>query len=96
MPEKFECERWDIETLINQADGEKDLPADRLFALVLLWTGRVNDMREHDLQDRQEWGLAEGYENACQDLISALDVIYPGWREQGMEKLIPKFNVMEG
>jgi hypothetical protein len=86
----FHSERWDITNLINQ----RGQPTDRLYALVLLWLGRANDFGEnlHYHPSMDAWnkaGQQRAYRVAAQDLIAALDVIYPGWRITGYPKLIP-------
>lgn len=85
--------------LINQSDGGKDGPADRLFALVLLWNGRASDLADRASLEETPAGrnAMEGaafiWRKAAADLLMALDVIYPDWRagwKTRMGNFVPK------
>lgn len=94
---EFKSGNWSVDVLINQSDGRKDPPADRLFALSILWLSRANDLdeRQSGMSEAVDRLIADGctaaYRQAAKEIIMALDVVYPGWREQGLEKLIPRW-----
>jgi hypothetical protein len=87
---EFKSSRWDIAGLINHPNS---LPSDRLFGLVLLWKGRASDNRDRlradGTLDETSLAATRAYTHCADELIAALDVIYPGWRDEGMVKLVP-------
>jgi len=77
----MDTERHDLNHLISNAGAS---PAKRLFALSVLWISRCSD-----ILDKQPWplpghpgGQIDTYTQTANELLQALDEIYPGWRQE--------------